>query len=257
MIWDEFGCTTPSNLRMPECAQYVGLECEIEGIRDHGNADDIGWQITNDGSLRNQGFEYISKPITIPKASEMFQRLHGSISFLNPDKIDPFSQRTSIHVHANCANLSMQVTRNIVLLYALFEEAFFLMCTPERRDNIHCTPLTETHLPSIYNTTLANMVSKWHKYTALNLKPISKQGTIEFRHMQGHADKALLDEWLTIIANLFLTGKEVSVDADMFTEENLFAIYTKIFGQSRLRDQYELVRGLMANQILDVKLAVI
>lgn len=255
MIWDEFGCSLNlADLRDPKAPLYVGLECEIEAINEHGNADSIGWQITTDGSLRNNGHEYISPPVTIPKASSMFKGLHGSIKTAT---FEPFTQRTSIHVHANCANMKLKEVRDTVWLYALFEEAFFLMCDPYRRDNIHCTPLTETYLPTIYNSSVANMVSRWHKYTALNLKPLTKQGTIEFRHMHGHSDTALLDEWLLIIRNLISTAREAPLDSKMLEEDNMKVFFNKIFGMSRLSGEYALVRSMMSNQILDLKLAVI
>ena len=255
MIWDEFACDVSSDiLRDPTSAQFVGIECEIESIQDHGKAETLGWKVTTDGSLRNNGYEYISSPIPVTVASDLFKKLHGTIKL---GKDDPFSQRTSIHVHANCANMSSRSVRDTVLLYALFEEAFFLMCSPERRDNIHCTPLTETYLPTLYPNSLAVMITRWHKYTALNLKPISKQGTIEFRHMQGHADTELMDEWLDIIRNLLYTAKESPVTQDSLKEDNIKTAFQKIFGCSRLHNQYELVRSMMNNQILDLKLAVL
>jgi hypothetical protein len=255
MIWDEFGCDIQkAELRAPESPLFVGLECEIEDITDHGIANGLGWNVTQDGSLRNNGHEYISKALKVADAANMFQALHGSIK---TGTNDPFSQRTSIHVHANCANLTQKHTRDIVWLYALFEEAFFLMCKPDRRDNIHCTPLTETYLPNIYGAGLSNMVSRWHKYTALNLKPLTKQGTIEFRHMHGHNDTVLLNEWLLIIRNLVAAAKEKPLDSTLLDESNVREYYGKIFGLSRLHDKYDLVRSMMNNQIIDLKLAVI
>jgi hypothetical protein len=255
MIWDELGCEIHIDaLRDPTAGQFVGIECEIEAITDHGRAEQLGWRVTTDGSLRNNGHEYISNPVSIPVASTMFKKLHGTIS---TGTFDPFSQRTSIHVHANCANMKLKEVRDTVWLYALFEEAFFLMCAPDRRDNIHCTPLTETYLPSIYSGSISNMISRWHKYTALNLKPLTKQGTIEFRHMHGHADDVLMDEWLLIIRNLLATAKEAPLDSTLLQEDNIKMLFGKIFGCSRLSNDYTLVRSLMTNQILDLKLAVI
>lgn len=253
MIYNDYGCQLLlDHLDDPTSPQYFGIECEIEAVKDHGKADSIGWNVTQDGSLRNNGYEYISSPIILDRASDMFQRLHGSIKLGK----EPFSQRTSIHIHANCANLESNSVRQIVLLYALFEEAFFLMCSPERRDNIHCTPLTETYLPGIYGSSLNNMVSRWHKYTALNLKPLAKYGTLEFRHMQGHNDVELLDEWLNIIGNLISLGKRHQINQESFDEKNIQLMFMSIFGRSRLKDAYPLVRSMMANQILDVKLGV-
>jgi len=254
MIYQDYACNLAMKaLSDPASPQFVGLECEIERLESHGDAESLGWNVTTDGSLRNNGFEFISKPVPVAKASEMFQGLHGTIKLIGDD---PFSQRTSIHVHANCANLTAQVTRNIVLMYALYEEAFFLLCSPERRDNIHCTPLTETYLPTIYSCSLSTMISRWHKYTALNIKPLSTQGTIEFRHMHGHDDTELLDEWLTVISNLITVSKDTQVNAELLKEDKMLTTFTRIFGQSRLCDDYALVRSMMTNQIIDVKLVV-
>lgn len=252
MIWDEFGCEIPNEaLREPTSTQFVGLECEIESIESHGNAGNMKWHVTNDGSLRNNGFEYISPPVTVPDAQAMFKGLHGSI------KVGPhaFTQRTSIHVHANCANMSQTQVKDAIRLYALYEEAFFLMCSSDRRDNIHCTPLTETYLPSIYSMSLGSMVSRWHKYTALNIKPISKYGTIEFRHMHGHDDPVLLNEWLTIITRLLEVAKKSPLDNSYLTEEKMRSNFITIFGQSMLGNHYETIRAMMNNQIIDLKLA--
>lgn len=255
MIWDDFGCEIHINaLREPMAPQFVGLECEIEAVRDHGGVAENGWVVTTDGSLRNNGYEYISAPVPVITASSLFKDLHGSISLGSQD---PFSSRTSIHVHANCANLSSKQVRDAIYLYVLYEEAFFLMCSSERRDNIHCTPLTETYLPSIYNQSLMGMVNRWHKYTALNIKPLQKQGTIEFRHMQGHNDCVLLDEWLGIITNLIAVAKQVPLSGtDFLAEDKMRSNYIAIFGQSRLGNHYETVRTMMNNQIIDLKLAV-
>lgn len=255
MIWDQYGIEVQhAQIREAQSPLFIGMECEIESVRDHGKAGDYGFNVTTDGSLRNDGFEYITRAITVPEAIVNFQKLHATLRFGVAPK---FSPRTSIHVHANCANLSEDAVRNIVLLYALYEEAFFLMCEADRRDNIHCTPLTETFLPNVYSAGLSTMIAKWHKYTALNLKPLTKQGTIEFRHMQGHNDSMLLAEWLTIIKNLFEVSNRYRVDQNLFGESRMESVYNQIFGQSRIGGMYKMVRSMMSNQILDLKLAVI
>ena len=143
--------------------QFVGLECEIEAVKATSNAfpGDV-FSITEDGSLRNNGKEFISVPLTIPSALEGFKNLHASLQL----GAVPFSERTSIHVHVDCTELSLQECRNVVLNYALFEEFFFLMVDPSRRHNIHCVPLTETYLPSLYKGSIQDMFGRWHKYTA-------------------------------------------------------------------------------------------
>jgi Putative amidoligase enzyme len=176
---------------------------------------------------------------------------------LQADPAQKFSSRTSIHVHVNCSAYDEEAVRRIIWLYALFEEAFFLMVERDRRDNIHCVPLTETHLPAMYRDTMPRLVDRWSKYTALNIKPLSSYGTLEFRHMHGHDDPILLQEWLGSINNLFNVALvNPRIDAKFLQDDNLESVFNKIFGDTRLKHQWVLVRGMMVNQIIDIKLAV-
>lgn len=228
---------------------FVGLECEIEHIIDHGKVNSNVFNITTDGSLRNNGYEYVSVPLSVKDAVTGFRGLHAAL-VKGPEC---FTHRTSVHVHANCCNLDATEVRSIVLTYALFEEAFFAMVDKSRRNNIHCVALTETYLPSIYQLSLDSMISKWHKYTALNLKPLTEYGTIEFRHMHGTSDLQLMTEWLDIIERLF-TFKYTDVLKLVVDEQSLKIAFTQIFGASRLKDKWDEIRPLMDNAIIDIKL---
>jgi len=254
-IHQRFGCASIiAGLNDPLAPRYVGLECEIEGIRSHGNAEKLGFSVTNDGSLRNNGYEYITSAVKIPEALGMFQDLHSTLSTKPSDK---FSQRTSTHVHVNCMAYEEETVKRIIWLYALFEEAFFLLVDSERRDNIHCVPLTETHLPAIYNASLIALVDRWSKYTALNIKPLGTQGTIEFRHMHGHDDVEVMRQWLGSINSLFdLALRTPVIDAKFLEDESLRNAFNAIFGDTKLKDQWVLIRGMMVNQIIDIKLVV-
>ena len=254
-IFERFGNGLQhSDLTNPLAPRYVGLECEIEGVRSHSGVGELGFNVTTDGSLRNNGYEYITNAITIPDAVNAFAKLHTT---LQADPTQKFSPRTSIHVHVNCSAYDEEAVRRIIWLYALFEEAFFLMVDPERRDNIHCVPLTETHLPAMYRDTMPRLVDRWSKYTALNIKPLSSYGTLEFRHMHGHDDPVLLQQWLGSINNLFNVAITCSkINADFLKTENLEVVFNKIFGDTKLKNQWVLVRGMMVNQIIDIKLAV-
>ena len=229
-----------------------GCEFEIEDIQNHRDASSQVL-VATDGSLRNNGFEYITQPMPRGKMVETFKFLHNEISY-GPDA---FTERTSIHVHVNCCNLEETVVRNIVLLYALFEEAFFCMVSPARRDNIHCVALTETFLPGIYRTQLGHLHSRWHKYTALNVKPLSELGTIEFRHMHGHGDDQLFEQWLGLLENLFTYGKTWSPSPAAFEEDALKSSFVALFKDTPLINVWPNIRAMMGNQIIDVKLSTI
>jgi hypothetical protein len=247
------GCQTTY---MATDRNVLGLECEVESIAGVGGLFP-GWTVTDDGSLRNNGKEFLSGPKAKEDMLAGFRHLHTTIRV---DQYPKFSDRTSIHVHANCQNLTTDQVVNIIKMYALYEEMFFYMCEPHRRHNIHCVPLTETYLPALYSTGLSNMLERWHKYTALNIKRLSDLGTIEFRHMEGHDDVNKLNNWLTIIENLFNLAKtdEGKITKDTLTNANLEIWFSKIFSHTPEYSKYQpLLREMTAHQRIDLKLAVL
>ena len=206
----------------PELAEaeefYCGTEYEIEDIKTiklpgsndthiPGNlslSDVTPWWVgklglMHDGSLRNNGVEFITKPVTYEEALSLFKTLHGGLK-LGPN---PFTVRTSIHVHVNMSNMSMDQTKHFLLLYALLEPVFLEFAGPVRKHNIHCVPLNFTFLPAIYNKGLPEIVKAWTKYSAFNLMPLRTQGTIEFRHLYGTGDIAVYQQWLNMIKQLW------------------------------------------------------
>lgn len=233
---------------------FVGLECEIESVLSHGEGHHC-FNVVSDHSLRNNGLEFVSKPTPVDSIIPQFTELHQKVAFRNLEQ--KFSERTSIHVHVNCCNIEETVVRNIILMYALYEEYFFMMASPSRRHNIHCVALTETYLPSIYKQKLVTLVSKWHKYTALNIKPLAQYGTIEFRHMQGHDDPVLLEAWLGTINNLVEVGKSNQITKKSLTSENIRRWFVQIFGKTPLISLENSIDDVAFNQILDLKLAVL
>jgi len=250
MIAEMYGINVIPEMRHSVDGLRMGCEFEIENILS-SNAADTFVTVTQDGSLRNDGKEYISFPSTVVDTVEVFERLHSTVEY-GPDA---FSERTSIHVHANCCNLFPQEVRNIVLLYALFEESFFAMVAPSRRNNIHCVALTETHLPNYYRHNCANMITKWHKYTALNLKPLTVLGTMEFRHMHGHNDVTLFKEWVGLIEKLFVYGHKFKPTSHTLEDKALGVMFSNLFGETHLKDKWDEQRALMENQIIDVKMS--
>lgn len=231
----------------------AGIECEIECI---GSKKNTGiFRATEDGSLRNDGVEYISEPTTRPNLVHEFRNLHATID--NYDRSKCFSPRTSTHVHVNCRPFTMEQVKNLVLLYALFEEFFFTMVSKDRRHNIHCVPLTETFLPNLYRRDLGSMVEGWHKYTAFNLLPLVKQGSVEFRHLQGTDDPVLLDQWLTCLEQLWLLARDTTVTAEALTDTSLLQRWWQsIFDHCpQIMALNPAFPTMIANPLMDVKFA--
>lgn len=235
----------------------AGIECEIESV-DRLNKDLTKFfHAEPDGSLRNHGTEFISVPLPRADLVDKFENLHASIVFY--DKDEAFSPRTSTHVHINVRSLDEKQVHQLLLFYALFEEFFFAMVDPVRRHNIHCVPLSETILPSKYRLNAMYMAKHWHKYTAFNLLPIQKQGTVEFRHLQGTDDVDLLNRWLSTIENLWKICQEEAMDKHTILDaENHKRWFNKIFKDApEILDLAPAMPNLISNNLIDVKLAFI
>jgi hypothetical protein len=233
-------------------AFVVGVECEIEAVKGHGSASLLGWEPKQDNSLRNNGMEYVSKPMERAMFMDKFVGLHKTLQLGK----DPFSQRTSNHVHVNVASLDMVQARNMVLLYALFEECFFMMVKPERRNNIHCVPLTETSLPAIYKKGLDEYVKRWSKYTALNLKRIPDLGTMEFRHMHGTKDANEMNTWLCVLEKLWKLAQEVEVNEQTLTDKNIVSWFETIFKDTSVIQLRPSLFEVIRNNLIDVKFSI-
>lgn len=235
----------------------VGVELEIEDFggwkAGHSGGPSHVWNITEDGSLRNNGKEFISPPVTPAKAILMFEELH---KILKHPKGEPFSERTSIHVHINCLDLTQQQVKSIILWYSLFEKAFFAQCAPSRASNIHCVGLDQTIVSEAYSRSLPIMVNKWSKYTALNILPLKSQGTIEFRHMEGHNDAKRFAQWLLCIERLWNLGQTHILNKSMLNDEGLVEEgFDTLFVGTPVMDMKNSILALSQDSILDVKLA--
>lgn len=208
-IWEHYDVSL-SNANCAEADYFIcGTEYEIEDIKGvHIPGYDVGSEepywfgelgAVKDGSLRNNGVEFVTRPVGYDRAIELFEVLRDQLSLGKA----PYSARTSTHVHVNVASLSLEQLKHFVLLYALFEPVFFKFAGDQRKHNIHCVPLGHTLLPSQYNRSITSLIDNWSKYSAFNLKPVKTIGTVEFRHLFGTGDAKVYQQWLSMLRNLW------------------------------------------------------
>lgn len=233
----------------------AGVELEVESVKDWKDLPH-GWIVETDGSLRNEGREFISPPLSRSSLETHFKMLHTNNLKYFPEW-EPFTERTSIHVHVNVLDQTPEQVKSIVLWYALFEPVFFAMVAPVRRNNIHCVGLDQTFLNETYKRSLPLFVQKWHKYTALNLLPVKSQGTIEFRHMDGHNDSTRFNEWVRTLENLWVHGQTYILDKHSLTQESILEAFDVIFKDSAIKSIRGNVLELISDNAIDIKLALI
>lgn len=175
---------------------YLGIEVEVENVQSFMQASPY-WRMTEDGSLRNDGREFITPPIRAWRIEQALTTLFDKQ--INRD-VD-FSERTSIHVHMNIRTLTVAQLEALVITYLLFERCLFNFVEKRRYNNVFCVPVCETQMGRYLDRLIlnGNPIFQWQKYTALNLLPITEKGTIEFRHMQGTQDIKKLMTWINLI----------------------------------------------------------
>jgi hypothetical protein len=258
---------------------FIGIEMEVERIyRTSGflqiNEGTFLWRNTEDNSLRNDGREFVSLPIrgdNIPFALEVIN------AHFKKDKTclqHEFSDRTSVHIHMNARDLSIEQVMTFTLAYLLVEPLLYKFVGGDRAKNIFCVPITESNLSYVVGRMMTSFENgklkdclahslNWQKYTGLNLLPLSVYGTIEFRHMTGTSDEQTLLTWINLILSLKKYALSVSYSTlkDLILSLNTTSEYVQtlrnIFGEYADILQTDNLQGGMERTSIFVKDALI
>jgi hypothetical protein len=206
-LWEEIikaeSETVPIELTEPvlDKSCLVGIEVEVENLEYFPQYKKL-WEVTEDGSLRNNGREYISAPIKGPMIEYAVKRLFRDLSAYKYK----FTPRCSIHVHMNARTMTAEQVYGMMLVYLVFEKTLFRFVGGNRENNIHCVPIRDCNLLRMFKYILSGKCSPemWMKYTAVNLVPLKTQGTIEFRHMVGTDDVKKILTWINLLLKIKL-----------------------------------------------------
>jgi hypothetical protein len=208
-----------SNSHGVRAGEKYGIEVEAEGC-PYEQANELNWSdqfglywgMTHDGSLRNGGIEFVSRPLArthVPPAIDSLWR------YFAEGRMVP-SVRTGIHIHANCIGLDTDQVTRILMHYALVEPQLFSYVGPEREENIYCIPwyrgldepaAIREWLAGDRNARLARGArAEPCKYSALYVGPLSRFGTIEFRHAPTWTDSRTMLQWWKMVQMIWRTG---------------------------------------------------
>ena len=219
----------------------VGIEIEVENMKK-GVHLEAYWDIKNDGSLRNRGLEFVSVPLQVKQVQLALDHLYTQ---MNANNAPDFSNRTSVHIHVNCRDLTQDQIFNFVLLYAIFEKHFYQVAGTRRMNSIFCVPLFRTNQMTTINEVIYGMSPNWQKYCGLNLLPLFANnvtqgyGTIEFRHLYGTNNQQEVLEWINDILCLRKFACEISKDnllaaiKEMNTTSSYLSMYSQVFAKGR------------------------
>ena len=179
-------------------SRLIGIEVEVENHELQRNPNPA-WMVKDDGSLRNHGAEWVTRPLPAFYATAALTDL--LVNSLDNDCC--FSPRTSTHVHVNCLDLDIQKIPYLACVYTLFESLLYRFAGRGRQKNIFCVPVQETEeLDSIFAAPTNTIVGQWSKYTGFNLHPLGDIGTVEARHMHGTRNVEKLTVWIDFLTHM-------------------------------------------------------
>lgn len=247
-------CVSVPDSFWPIPDQFVGIEIELEGqssreVRAHRDNGRPFWAEHEDGSLRG-GIEYVlAQPTmgnTLKEAIQYFFRNFKTFSE---------SPRTSIHVHLNMLQESetLEGLKNMVVLYYMFENAFFVIADENRKWNGYCNPFEDNppeilttllgvqDVESVRNALILSAGRNTNRYYGLNINALQKYGTLEFRHLPLLREEERLFSWIKLLMELkraanLMADEGTSPEMLFKTPDDLILLhkYMPLFGKTLL-----------------------
>lgn len=188
----------------------VGIEIECEGKHLKEMNTEV-WHSEDDGSLRgvypDSRAEYVlNKPIPLETVTSAMEELNH---YLKNSKID-FSFRTSVHVHVNVLDLTVDQLCSFIYTYLLLEEALFSYCGNIRKANRFCLRIQDAEgilgwLNPVFKEgweAIKKLREDAIRYAAINLASINKYGSVEFRGMRGTIDTNVINTWASALISI-------------------------------------------------------
>ena len=125
----------------PSC--WIGIEVEVENVPNAHHEQFKFWKKIVDGSLRNNGYEYVSPPLRGKLIEAALLELDSHLKGMNPHY--EFSDRTSVHIHMNVRHLTPEQLVMFLITYIALEPLFFKYTekvpNSQREENNYCVPV--------------------------------------------------------------------------------------------------------------------
>jgi hypothetical protein len=179
-----------------------GIEFELEG---EGLPKSVaGWDVTHDGSLRNNGLEYVtSTPYTLEDALSAIAAMEKATA---KSKIANTGY-AGTHIHVNVSDLSITKMFNFALLFLALEDIIASRYYGEgRKGNLFCLCASDAEglINYIYRAVIKGDLTILKtddiRYSSLNFSSLFKHGTLEFRGQDGIGDFNRARDWLRFLA---------------------------------------------------------
>jgi hypothetical protein len=202
------------------------------------------WRWVEDGSLRNNGAELIlTQPTGGKDLEEALTELSNIISEISKKQPTPpeITDRCSIHTHIDYRSSTLEQVLSFFIGFCVFESALFTVGGKDRYDSIYCPGLSScqsqiTEFNSIYVSDriepIHRHLSKWCKYTSVNLHALRTHGSIEVRSHKGTYDISDIVLWIRILDKLKAYTDTVTPEYIVHSAKNIGVNFaTDVFGE--------------------------
>lgn len=242
------GMTQPDYTFQPGKVRHTcgfGVEVEAENVTTFG-ALETQWRIVGDGSLRNNGYEFICPgPQAGTKLDEMLELLEQEAVAHNYT----FGPRTSVHVHVDVRDITSPALFRFILLYAVFERVLYSRFAGDRYSNNFCVPLAMDGdlvrtLSDMDRARVIRSLSRSRgealRYRGLNIESLFNLGTLEFRFCAGTPSAEtirLLVNALGDMRQYAVTHTSIARYVDFASEGDLSNLFFRVFGDAATLSQ--------------------
>lgn len=246
----------------------IGMEVEVEG-ENLPDELEMYWKVDHDNSLRGNAREYILKkpfnPASVFKAIDMLNKATANSEL-------HFSHRTSVHVHVNVCKMTRNELINFIFIGYFFDKVLSRFGGREIQGNRFALRISDAE-EQIFN--FKKMVLNHDafnipdiargKYSAVNICPVARYGSVEFRSMRGTLNPVVLKDWVSMLVHLreySLKFKTIAEMMEGFLQDEI-GFVIKVFGKrlaellineytsDDLRFNYSLLLDIMYNVVYD------
>lgn len=188
---------------------HIGVEVELEkayGLATHIMKDpETPWEVKGDGSLRDDGYEFVfKKPLAGKDVEQAIDQLSDAIIE------HPVSSTVncSTHVHLDFTKNTLDELFNFIFTYMLVEDTLAEYCGEWRKDNLYCLTFSNaenlvTVVSNMYHDRSLKPLLRYGenmlKYSALNMFTLYRFGTLEVRLAKGLSTKEDLYKWINMV----------------------------------------------------------
>ena len=182
----------------------LGIEIELEGVQNLASAmrHMTLWHSTDDGSLRDNGREFIlAAPLSGRELETAIDQFYHAANF-NSSSTWTASHRCGIHIHSDVRDLTTTQYGVLLALSVLIDKHFFLhydsawreginFCRPVHSDN-RTIMLAKRLITDDRFSEVAIGAAEYCKYMSLNMCRVNDLGSLEYRHFCSSLSKEQL-----------------------------------------------------------------